>query len=181
MTHFIKPALTFSIALLFFAMSAGAQQVDETGFDMPRLNPASPLADMSGNHVGVRVPDYEAAKRWWVEKLDFRVIHEWPYADEKLAYLAPPNDNSFWIEILAGGKLKSVPTYKDLAESLSQPGYHHICVHVKSVDKTLAELRRRDVTIVGEPFNLKDITRRLAFIADPWGNLIELSEVLATK
>jgi lactoylglutathione lyase/glyoxylase I family protein len=31
------------------------------------------------------------------------------------------------------------------------------------------------VTIVTEPFELPAISRRLAFVADPWGNLIELA------
>ncbi|MBO9660669.1 MAG: hypothetical protein J7527_17740, partial [Chitinophagaceae bacterium] len=78
-----------ALALILVVNTTNAQHKDEeTGFNMPKLNPSSPLADVSGNHVGVRVPDYEAAKKWWIEKLDFRVIHEWPYADEKLAYLA---------------------------------------------------------------------------------------------
>ncbi|MET0463928.1 MAG: antibiotic biosynthesis monooxygenase [Chitinophagaceae bacterium] len=181
MKHMIKKLMT-ALALILMINTVNAQHKDEeTGFNMPKLNPASPLADVSGNHVGVRVPDYEAAKKWWTEKLDFRVIHEWPYADEKLAYLAPANDNSFWVEILAGGKLKPQPTYKDLAESLETPGLHHICIHVKNIGSTVAELKRRGVTIVGEIFYLKDITRKLAFIADPWGNLIELSEVVTEK
>jgi glyoxylase I family protein len=49
---------------------------------------------------------------------------------------------------------------------------------VNSVDETLAELRRRGVTIVTKPFELPAIQRRLAFLADPWGNLIELAQVL---
>ena len=126
----------------------------------------------------MRVPDYKAAIKWWTEKLDFRVIHEWDYADEKLAYLAPANDNSFWVEILAGGKLNSKTKHTDLGKSLEEAGYHHICVHVKNLDMTLAELKKRGVTTVGEPFYLESITRKLAFISDPWGNMIELSEVV---
>jgi lactoylglutathione lyase/glyoxylase I family protein len=34
------------------------------------------------------------------------------------------------------------------------------------------------VSIVGEPFDLGAISRRLAFFANPWGNLIELAQVL---
>ena len=172
----------FALAMLLLAGRAGAQHNNETtGFKMPELNPSSPLADVSGNHVGLRVPDYEAAKKWWTEKLDFRVIHEWPYADEKLAYLAPANDNSFWVEILAGGKLKPQPSYKDLAESLENPGLHHICIHVKDIEKTLDVLKKRGVNAVGDIFYLKAITRKLAFISDPWGNLIELSEVIVPE
>jgi lactoylglutathione lyase/glyoxylase I family protein len=34
------------------------------------------------------------------------------------------------------------------------------------------------VTIVTEPFELRAISRRLAFFCDPFGNLIELAQVL---
>jgi len=43
----------------------------------------------------------------------------------------------------------------------------------------VAELRRRAVHIVAEPFTVPAVSRKLAFIADPFGNLFELSEVLA--
>jgi lactoylglutathione lyase/glyoxylase I family protein len=144
----------------------------------PRTNFASPLASLKGNHVALRVPDFEAAKRWYVEKLDFRVLHEWPFGDLQLAYLAPATDDGFSIEILAGGAPIPRRDYADLTDSLQLAGYHHFCLTVESVDATLAELRRRGVTILGDAFDLEPISRRLAFFADPWGNLIELAERL---
>jgi catechol 2,3-dioxygenase-like lactoylglutathione lyase family enzyme len=125
------------------------------------------------------VPDFQVSKRWFVEKLDFRVLHEWPFADQHLAYLAPPNDDSFQVELLGDGSPNPQKTYSDLSESLRDAGYHHFCLNVQSVDETLAELRRRGVTIVGEPFNLEAISRRLGFISDPWGNIIEFAEVIS--
>jgi catechol 2,3-dioxygenase-like lactoylglutathione lyase family enzyme len=70
------------------------------------------------------------------------------------------------------------PAYRDLGESLRQGGQHHFCLHVANLDATVSELRRRGVTIVTEPFVLSVIHRTLAFIADPYGNLIELAQVL---
>ncbi len=145
---------------------------------MPGINTKSKFASMKGNHVAMRVPDFEASKKWFTEKLDFRVIHEWPFGDLQLAYLAPAADDNFWIELLAGGTPANQPDYTDLNESLHQAGYHHFCINVGNVDETLAELRKRNVTIIGEPFDLQVIGRRLAFIADPWGNLIEFAQVL---
>jgi glyoxylase I family protein len=72
-----------------------------------------------------------------------------------------------------------VRPYTDLGDSLKYRGYHHFCLNVASVDATLAKLRARGVRIVTEPFVLPAISRRLAFFADPFGNLIELAEVLA--
>jgi catechol 2,3-dioxygenase-like lactoylglutathione lyase family enzyme len=147
---------------------------------LPPQNSASPFASVKGHHVAMRVPDFEISKRWFVEKLDFRVVHEWPYADQQLAYVAPPTDDNFFVEILGGGTPRPIPkpVYEDLGDSLRLAGYHHFCLNVDSVDDTVAELRRRGVTIVTEPFELEAISRRLAFLADPFGNLIELAQVL---
>ena len=149
--------------------------------NIPGRSEASPFASMRGHHVAIRVPDFAAAKRWYVEKLDFRVVHEWPYADQHLAYLAPATDDTFFLELLGDGQPGPIPkpVYSDLGDSLRLAGYHHFCLNVASIDDTVAELRRRDVTIVTEPFELAVIGRRLAFLADPFGNLIELAEVLA--
>lgn len=45
----------------------------------PAHNSASPFADMRGHHVGVRTPDLETVKSWYVEKLDFRLVAEGGY------------------------------------------------------------------------------------------------------
>ena len=57
-------------------------------------------------------------------------------------------------------------------------GYNHVCLAVDSVDETLAELRPRGVDIVNPPFEIDDISARLAFFRDPWGNMFEISEHL---
>jgi lactoylglutathione lyase/glyoxylase I family protein len=133
---------------------------------------------MKGDHSAVRVPDIDAAISWYTEKLDFRVIYRWPYGDLQLAYVAPPVDSTFKLELLAGAGAVARTPYSDLADSLNVAGWHHFCLLVDSVDATVAELRRRGVTIVTEPFELPVINRKLAFFCDPWGNLFELAQVL---
>jgi lactoylglutathione lyase/glyoxylase I family protein len=149
-------------------------------FTLPPKNAASAFATMRGHHVALRVPDFARARDWYVEKLDFRVIHEWPYADEQLAYLAPANDDHFMIEILGGGDPLPIdrPAYKDLADSLRHSGLHHFCINVVNIEEAVTELRRRGVTIVTAPFKLDAISRKLTFFADPFGNLIELAEIV---
>jgi glyoxylase I family protein len=150
-------------------------------FVLPAKNINSPFADMRGHHVAVRTPSLAEAKEFYVGKLDFRVVAEWPFADEQLAYLAPSTDDRFYIEVLSGGE--TLPTevrpYTDLSDSLNYRGYHHFCLNVDNVYETVEKLRGRGVTIVTEPFVLEAISRRLAFFCDPFGNLIELAEVLA--
>jgi len=150
-------------------------------FVPPPKNTLSPFADMRGHHVAVRTADLATAKDFYVGKLDFRVIAEWPYADEQLAYLAPPTDDHFYIEVLGGGAPAPVEArpYTDLGDSLKYRGYHHFCLNVSNVEETVKLLRSRGVPIITEPFVLSAISRKLAFFADPFGNLIELAEVLA--
>ena len=149
-------------------------------FIPPPQKPSSPFADLRGHHVAVRVPSLEQAKEFYVGKLDFRVVAEWPFADELLAYLAPPTDDHFYIEVLGNGDKPptEVRPYTDLGDSLKYRGYHHFCLSVKSVEATIKKLRERNVVIVTEPFVLPAISRKLAFFADPFRNLVELAEVL---
>lgn len=92
--------------------------------------------------------------------------------------ISPANDDNFMVELLAGGKPKPIPkpVYSDLGDSLRLAGYHHFCLAVENMEAVLQELRGRGVNVVTEPFYLETINRKLAFIADPFGNLIELAE-----
>lgn len=72
-----------------------------TRSDLPN-NPNSPFACLKGHHVAMRVRDFEASKSWFVEKLDFRVLKVWWFNNRQHAYLVPPNDNAFHVEILGG-------------------------------------------------------------------------------
>jgi hypothetical protein len=51
----------------------------------------------------------------------------------------------------------------------ARQGSPHFCLHVADVDAARAELRRRGVDLVGEPFEIEAISRRPAFFREPWG------------
>src|SRR5262245_45418477 len=91
----------------------------------------------------------------------------------------PPNDDAFLIELLGGGDPLPMnpPVYSDLGDSLRYAGYHHFCINVPDIEEAVANLRARGVNIVTEPFKLDAISRKLAFFAAPFGNLIELAEI----
>lgn len=88
----------------------------------------------------------------------------------------PPNHDDFHLEILAGPGARTQTVFDDVDASLVVNGYNHVCLSVDSVDEALEELRRRGVDIVNPPFEIEDISARLAFFRDPWGNMFELSE-----
>jgi len=114
----------------------------------PPRNPESPFASLGWHHVGIRVPDYEVAKAWYIDKLDFRVLQEWPCGNLMLAYLCPPNDDEFHLELLGGAIAYPKPVLDDLAKSLEYGGYQHVCLHVDSVEAARVELELRG----GPPF-----------------------------
>lgn len=142
----------------------------------PPTNPSSPFASMRGHHTAIRYPDFESARAFWVDVMDWRVLQTWPYGELTLAYVMPPNQDGFHLEILAGPGAAPQPLYGDVDASLAQNGFNHVCLSVESVDDTLAVLKERGVDIVNPPFEIDDISARLAFFRDPWGNMFELSE-----
>ena len=151
-------------------------------FTMPAQNPSAPFASFRASHFCLRVPDYAAAKQWLIDKLDFRVVHEWhePMLNVDMGYLAAADDDRCVIEVVGGNDpALSARSQADFPGSFATTGYHHFCFTVPSVDDAVAEMRARDVTITFEPLEVEAIARKIAFFADPWGNLFELEEVLA--
>ena len=142
----------------------------------PAPNPASPFRSMRGDHAGVRVSDFEAARVWYGEKLDFRYMGSIESGGLTFALLASADDDSFQLELLAGAGAADRPPYTDLQDSLHLHGWHHVALRVESVDDAVAELRRWSVSIVAEPFDVAELGRRLAFFGDPWGNVFELTQ-----
>jgi lactoylglutathione lyase/glyoxylase I family protein len=137
----------------------------------------SAFADWRAHHVAFRAPDYRVACDWYVQTLDFRVIAEWDYGDIQLAFLAPPGDDGFYIELFGGGSPPPVEVrpWADLNDSLKYRGFHHVCFGVADVDQTVARLQSRGVRIVLDPVDIAAIHRRIAFFADPFGNLVEIA------
>ena len=68
----------------------------------PARNISSPFSSMHGHHTAIRYPDFEAARSFWVDTMDWRVLQTWPYGELTLAYVMPPDQDDFHLEILAG-------------------------------------------------------------------------------
>jgi catechol 2,3-dioxygenase-like lactoylglutathione lyase family enzyme len=138
----------------------------------------SPFASWRGDHAGIRVPDFDAAVAWYTQKLDFRLTQSCVIGGLTFAFLAPAFDDRFSIELLAGPGAEKRPPYGDLHASYQLSGWHHVCFHVDSVDDAIEELRHRGIAIVSEPHDVVPMGRRVAFFADPWGNLLEVIQAI---
>ena len=142
--------------------------------------PASrPLASLKINHAAIRVPDFDAAIAWYADRLDFRSKQTVSVAGLSFGFLYPAGDDGFHFELMAGPGAAERPAYKDLHDSYKVSGWHHPGFSVDSVDAVIDELKRRDVTIASEPHDVPAMGLRVAFFADPWGNLFEVIESIA--
>jgi catechol 2,3-dioxygenase-like lactoylglutathione lyase family enzyme len=134
----------------------------------------SPFASLKMNHAAVRVPDFDTAVAWYAEKLGFRLRNSVPFTGLTFGFLYASGDDSFHFELQAGPGAENRPPYKDLHESYQMLGWHHLGFQVNSVDDVISELRLREVTIASEPHDVAAMGLRVAFFADPWGNLFEI-------
>lgn len=141
----------------------------------PVVDTLSPFASWKFDHIAIRVPDFDKAVAWYGEKLNFRLTRSVSLGEKMYGFLTSPAvEAGIIIELIAGPGAEHRPTYEDLGSSLRLSGLHHVAFRVNSADDAIAELKRRDVTIVSEPHDVPKLGLRLAFFADPWGNLIEV-------
>jgi len=131
--------------------------------------------ELNHDHVAIRAVDYAGTIACYQDKLDFTVEQEWPFGDMQLAYLS---NGSAKVEILGGSAAEPHPPVDSLEDSFGIEEYHHFRVDVVDVDATLAELRGRGVEVLGEAIDLEAIGRRLGFLKDNNGNIIELAAPL---
>jgi catechol 2,3-dioxygenase-like lactoylglutathione lyase family enzyme len=152
-----------------------------TPMAQPTTNGVSPFASWKVDHAGIRVPDFETAVTWYTEKLDLRLRKHVSFAGLTFAFLSPAGDDKFIFELLAGPGADSRSMYTDLHASYKTAGWHHVCFSVESVDGTIEQLKHRAVTVVSEPHDVVPMGLRVAFFADPWGNLFEVTQSLGDR
>lgn len=130
------------------------------------------LSTLRHDHIALRVSDYAGTVEWYTTKLGFELDQEWPFGDMQLAYLSRGTAK---IELLAGAGPVPQERFGALDASFGQERLHHFCLAVDDLDAVVAELAERGVPLLAEPFVVEQIDRRLAFLEDNSGNLIELS------
>ncbi|WP_424632069.1 VOC family protein [Bradyrhizobium sp. SYSU BS000235] len=139
----------------------------------------SPFAMSIIHHYALRVGDVEAGKTWLTTMLGLRVEREFQIAGNDFVFLSPGGARTPVIE-LVGGPVESERQLPDnLPDMMKLAGWHHLCLQVRNVERCISELRRRGVKILLDVTDgLPEIgVEKVAFIADPWGNIYELLQV----
>jgi catechol 2,3-dioxygenase-like lactoylglutathione lyase family enzyme len=128
---------------------------------------------MNLDHVGLTVGDLDAMTRWYTRVLDLRVEFEFslPEADFRGVML---RGGGYRIELLhRNGNREGLQAANPVDAALVR-GYGHIAFDVSDVDSSYAELVAAGATDRMSPRPSPEPGVRMAYVADPEGNLIEL-------
>ena len=110
-------------------------------------------------HTAIASPDPAQLAEWYVDKLDFRINFTY--------------DGNYFVRAADGSMLEIIPSQGDrVPQQMKDPGIRHLAVSVDDFDGAIAELRKRQVQFLGEPFVNQG--NRLVFFSDRDGNILHL-------
>lgn len=129
------------------------------------------------DHVGISVPDLDSAIAWYREALHLAAgpVFAVPGTDLRGAMML--HISGWRVELMhRPGALPGLPTGSAL-EAAGTLGYGHLCLSVGSPEEVDARFRRlvaAGAAVRMRPQAAPRAGGRMAFVADPYGNLIEL-------
>ncbi len=113
-------------------------------------------------HLAIASPDPEKLAKWYVDHLGFRIN----YSYEGNWFIKGPNEAM--VEII---RAENAQTPQVMADN-KKAGIRHLAIAVDDFAAAHEHLKSRNVTFLGEPFDLG--TNRLVFFNDGDGNLVHL-------
>ena len=138
-------------------------------------------------HVGMTVPDIEAAMDWYADVLGFEPIMgpvEVEYGEDHIGKLCADVLGEFdtvSIAHMATGNQVAVEFFEfDETEAEADPtpseaGYFHACVIDPNIEELAAEIADSGGDHHTDIWNLfPDQPYRMTYCKDPWGNIVEI-------
>lgn len=168
---------TASLGLATAAFAAGTLWREAEAQPSNGGSPLRTAASARPDHLMLGVDDMEAVIAWYRDKLGYEVEKAWTVdglPGIRLAYLI--GHGGYRMELIAGGHGPKTPDPASFDEHFRMRGYQHACYWVDDVDAVMAELKSRGVEAF---FPATDFPvgaeRRVAFVKDPEGNIIEFA------
>lgn len=144
------------------------------------LGRPDPLSQIRAEHVMISTGDYDATAAWYRNILGFNVVHQWTVPDLPGLQLGYMERNGFVIEIVeTPGPVPETVRPVSLREALDRRGFGHLAFLVADVDAVAADLKKKGVEFLLEATSFPDSGRRLIFVFDNNGNLLEFLTPLA--
>ena len=137
--------------------------------------------DHTLDHVGLTVADLDAMTSWYAAALRLTVEFEFalPDLDFRGAMLVGPGGHR--IELLHRAGNRAGLQAAGPVEAALTRGFGHIALDVADVDRAYHELLDRGATDRMSPRPSPEDGVRMAYLADPEGNLIELLDRRAAR
>jgi glyoxylase I family protein len=140
------------------------------------------------DHVGITVPDLEAAHAWLVDVLGAEYMYRLgPFRsdDDWMAEHMNVHPRTVMRELrfyrIAGQAVLEVFQYEAPVQGRDVPrnsdvGGHHLALYVDDLDAAVDYLRARGVTVLGEPTASRGASegQRWVYFLSPWGLQLEL-------
>jgi catechol 2,3-dioxygenase-like lactoylglutathione lyase family enzyme len=126
------------------------------------------------DHVGLNVGDLPAMIRWYCEALDLKVEFEFALPEVAFHGAMLTSQHGYRVELLhrAGNRTGMQPG-SPIDAALTR-GYGHFALDVADVDAAYRELIAAGASDRMSPRPSPEPGVRMAYVADPEGNLIEL-------
>lgn len=177
---------TYRNVLLAIAFTAAGVFSSPVAFadDLGPIVQPTVLESMVVDHMEIGVDDFDTMMQWYQNVLGFEIEAVWDVSSigATLSYL---KKNGFRIELVKGGSGKRAAPPEDFADHFNRKGFQHLCFTVSSVDAAIAEAEAKGARILsrGKTYDLEGTPygRRVGFIVDPEGNVIEFGEALFLK
>jgi catechol 2,3-dioxygenase-like lactoylglutathione lyase family enzyme len=129
------------------------------------------------DHVGLTVRDLDSAIGWFDRALGLTVARTLEFPDgTRSAFLHGGGDVG--VELFEVAEPRSGIQNEDPAGAARVLGYGHLALAVEDVDALFAVLVEAGAAPVWPPATAPEGDRRVAFVHDPDGNLIELVQVV---
>ena len=139
------------------------------------------------HHLGLVVPDLEAARKFYTEVFDFTVIgvDDWDEGNEDVNAYVGMDESSAISYMLQGAN-----TYLEIWQYLTPPstttppdyvasdcGYRHVCFLVTDFDTVLERFLAGGGSIIKPLTNARPGGAKIHYCRDPFGNIIELLQM----
>ncbi|HEU5025567.1 MAG TPA: VOC family protein [Spirillospora sp.] len=128
----------------------------------------------SHDHVGITVTrnDLDATIAWYSRAFGLAVERRFDAHGTTFVFLTAGDVR---IELLAGASDRGAAPPGDILTSMHTSRLHHFCLAVADLDAAVTRLLELDVPLIGGPMEIPAAGRRIAFVTDNVGTIIELS------